>query len=349
MTDELDPITIAGGGLAGLSLGIGLRSRGFPVSVIESGNYPRHRVCGEFISGVTPADLEKLAVPDLLNDAVANRTTSWHTDSHCFFESELPSPAMGISRFALDQILADQFLSAGGKLQTGTRFLLSESKTEGTVLAIGRPRRTHSNWIGLKAHLRNFEVHSDLEMHLGNGGYLGISRVENGIANACGLFKVQKSIKASKTELLLAYLEKSGLSKLAKRIRITEIVPESCLGVNAFELGHQLPKTPTEPDQMMLGDQFAIIGPFTGNGMSMAFQSAAVAVDPLVAYAKKEIGWAECCLEVNDELATKFRKRLGMSRLLHPFLTGGAQQKLLVMLGENNLLPFSLLFRHLRT
>ena len=44
-------LTIVGGGLAGLTLGIGLRQRGVPVTVYEAGRYPRHRVCGEFISG----------------------------------------------------------------------------------------------------------------------------------------------------------------------------------------------------------------------------------------------------------------------------------------------------------
>ena len=39
-------IRIAGGGLAGLSLGIALRLRQVPVVVHEALHYPRHRVCG---------------------------------------------------------------------------------------------------------------------------------------------------------------------------------------------------------------------------------------------------------------------------------------------------------------
>jgi NADPH-dependent 2,4-dienoyl-CoA reductase/sulfur reductase-like enzyme len=39
-------ITIVGGGLAGLTLGIGLRQRSVPVTIQEAANYPRHRVCG---------------------------------------------------------------------------------------------------------------------------------------------------------------------------------------------------------------------------------------------------------------------------------------------------------------
>jgi len=45
-------ITIVGGGLAGLTLGIGLRQRGVPAALWEAGHYPRHRVCGVFICGL---------------------------------------------------------------------------------------------------------------------------------------------------------------------------------------------------------------------------------------------------------------------------------------------------------
>src|SRR5882724_2878130 len=48
---NLRSIEIVGGGLAGLALGIGLRRHGVPVIIWEAGHYPRHRVCGEFISG----------------------------------------------------------------------------------------------------------------------------------------------------------------------------------------------------------------------------------------------------------------------------------------------------------
>ncbi|MFZ9874958.1 MAG: NAD(P)-binding protein, partial [Candidatus Methylacidiphilales bacterium] len=44
-------VEIVGGGLAGLTLGLCLRQKGVPVDLFEAGTYPRHRVCGEYLSG----------------------------------------------------------------------------------------------------------------------------------------------------------------------------------------------------------------------------------------------------------------------------------------------------------
>ena len=46
------PIEVVGGGVAGLALGLALRRANIPVTVYEAGDFPRHRVCGEFISGL---------------------------------------------------------------------------------------------------------------------------------------------------------------------------------------------------------------------------------------------------------------------------------------------------------
>ena len=58
-------ITIVGGGLAGLTLGIALRQQQVPVTVWEAGRYPRHRVCGEFISGSGQATRARLVAGPL--------------------------------------------------------------------------------------------------------------------------------------------------------------------------------------------------------------------------------------------------------------------------------------------
>ena len=76
----LKPITIVGGGLAGLTLGIGLRQQGIPVTVWEAGHYPRHRVCGEFISGRGQDVLARLGLLESFSQAgaVCARTAAFY-------------------------------------------------------------------------------------------------------------------------------------------------------------------------------------------------------------------------------------------------------------------------------
>ncbi len=116
----MKPVTILGGGLAGLSLGIALRTRGVPVVIHESTRYPRHRVCGEFISGIEDSDLDQLGILGDLADARILMTTSWRNregNEICRFN--LPDAARGISRHRLDLRLAKRFEACGGELVIG--------------------------------------------------------------------------------------------------------------------------------------------------------------------------------------------------------------------------------------
>ncbi len=85
-----NPITIAGGGLAGLSLGIALQSRGVAVTLHEASAYPRHRVCGEFISGVGRETLANLGIADCLNDATRLQSASWSDSEGQLAEMQAP-------------------------------------------------------------------------------------------------------------------------------------------------------------------------------------------------------------------------------------------------------------------
>src|SRR5579863_2602966 len=95
------PVTIIGGGLAGLTLGIGLRQRGVPVTVQEAGDYPRHRVCGEFISGGGQVVLERLGLlPQFHNaGAVYARTAVFLSGAAKSPVRKLATPALCLSRY----------------------------------------------------------------------------------------------------------------------------------------------------------------------------------------------------------------------------------------------------------
>lgn len=325
-------ITIAGGGLAGLSLAIALRSRGIAVTVIEAGNYPRHRVCGEFISGVTEVTLHALCIADLFDDARRHVSLAWHDRGRRFLTDILPVPALGISRFALDERLCERFTALGGNLLTGMR--ARPEPVEGLVWAAGRRARP-GRWIGLKAHVR-MPTAADLEMHSGTNGYAGLAGVEDGWTNACGLFLLDKEIHAKGPDLLPAYLDAGGNTRLATAIRAAEWRDGSFSSVAGFELGSQAPV----PGMLCAGDAESMIPPFTGNGMSMAFQAAALAVDPLAEWAGGRCSWRETRNAVHDKLRHGFRRRLAAAAFLHRALFHSGIRSAVGSLAATGILPF---------
>lgn len=338
------PIHIIGGGLAGLSLGIALRQEGIETTLIEAGNYPRHRVCGEFISGISDEMLDQLGIAEFFTSTQKHSSSGWYYQDRLVFASELPRQAYGISRYRLDYQLVQKFEALGGNLITGSRY--KEDANEGYIYASGRPRSKASQWIGLKCHLLDYDSSHDLEMHLGEGVYIGFSEVEGGRTDACGLFKKRSGIKSSKTGLMTAYLRACGLNRLAEKVTACAIDETSCLGVNAFDFGWQ--PEPNDSQRLRIGDQFAIIAPFSGNGMSMAFEGAAEARGPVIDYSQGEVSWQECCDTVSRALKKRFQRRIAISKMVHPFLTDASKQKVLLGLGQLKLIPFGTLFKALR-
>jgi hypothetical protein len=187
------PITIIGGGLAGLTLGIGMRRHGIPVTIREAGSYPRHRVCGEFISGRGHATLARLGLREkLLESGAITATTAMFLSGNAkSLARPLPTSALCVSRFILDALLANVFRELGGDLRENDRWR-EDDFAEGVVRANGRRAQPTDNgwhWYGLKIHGRNFPLQADLEMHIVRKGYIGLTRLPNSEVDVCGLFR----------------------------------------------------------------------------------------------------------------------------------------------------------------
>jgi flavin-dependent dehydrogenase len=326
-------VTIAGGGLAGLSLAVGLARRGVPVEVLEASRYPRHRVCGEFISGVEVDTLRELGIEVVFNDVRLHHTLAWFDKGKEIHRGTLPHPALGISRHRLDLRLKELVESSGGTVQEGVR--ATRENREGEVWAAGRIA-TASPWIGLKCHFRELPMRADLEMHQGPTGYAGLAGIEEGRVNVCGLFKVDRSIKGHGVELLFAYLRRCGLDQLGMRLKDADHDENSFTGVSAFALGWQ----PNRERGLSIGDAAAMIPPFTGNGMSMAFQSAAMALDPLDAWSSGQLSWDECVLQIHLAQKKRFSRRLKAAGTMQSMLEQPWGRGALRVLGETKLLPF---------
>ena len=337
-------IEIVGGGLAGLSLGIALRRQGIPVTLHEAGSYPRHRVCGEFIAGLSRSTIARLQLDEALTGALVHHEVAWHLPGESPFVQRLPAPALGLSRHLLDKRLAEQFVALGGELHTRARLIegpdtSSTASIPGRVHAYGRRRAPSSRWLGLKIHLRELTLVRELELHLGDGCYVGLSRIENDEVNVCGLFQ-RRAISEQGANILLAYLRAAGLNDLAKRIDGAAVDEASFCAVAAVEFDRRVHLSPG----VRLGDAAAMIPPFTGNGMAMAFQSAESALNPLLDFAHGTTDWATTCGATQAALRARFRVRLASSGALHPFLLQGRWQRWLARLARARLLPFHALY-----
>ena len=329
----LQPVEIIGGGLAGLSLGLALRNQGIPVTVLEAGSYPRHRVCGEFITGLSSNTIERLNLAPLLADARSHREVTWFHHDRPLRRQTLPHPALALSRHALDQRLAHAFTASGGDLRTQTRVALNETPA-GRVFAHGR-RPDRPEWIGLKCHALNLPLATDLELHLGDHAYIGLCAVEDGRVNVSGLFRQLDGLEITRETALISYLRASGLAALAERLASAAIDPASFSAV----AGLGFSKPPAQPDRLMIGDTYAMTPPFTGNGMAMAFQSAEQALDPLVAWSHGAATWDETVRAVHLRLRSLFRVRLASASALHPFLLKPVRQRWLAGASQIGLLP----------
>lgn len=337
MAQEMKTITIAGGGLAGLALGIALRREGVPVTLHEALRYPRHRVCGEFISGVQEETLQRLGIADLLAYAHRPQEVHWWSGECSLGSFPLPEAAYALSRHWLDAQLCERLRGLGGVVCEDSR-ATAESEP-GTVWAAGR-RPSKGEWIGLKAHVRDLDLVAGLEMHLGTQGYVGLAAVEDGWVNVCGLFRVQQGTQAQASELLLAYLRQTGLAALAQRLQQATWRTDSFSAVAGFRLGAQAPLR----GLATIGDAQSIIPPFTGNGMSMALEAAAMAVEPLCRYSRRQQDWDTTLTVIQEAAHTAFRRRLSLAASCQHMLLAPWFRRPLEILAQQQLLPFRSLF-----
>ncbi len=326
------PVTIIGGGLAGLTLGIGLRQRNVPVTIREAGKYPRHRVCGEFIRGRGQDALKRLKLHDLILQAgaVPARTIAFYSATRSTAPRSLPAPAICLSRFALDDVLAKKFRELGGELHEHSRI---EGFAEGVVRATGRRLPTDkagSRWFGLKLHARNLDLAADLEMHVSSRGYVGLCKINDGEVNVCGLFHKRGAEPAENWNDLL---RGQGNSPLRQRFANAKTDDASFCAVAGLSLS---PEPAASRVEICVGDAITMIPPITGNGMSMAFESAELAIEPLAAWSRHELSWSQARQQIATGCDSAFARRLAWAKWLQYILLKKSLQNPVIMLAARS-------------
>jgi flavin-dependent dehydrogenase len=305
---EQDELLVLGGGVAGCAAAIALARNGQRVTLIEREPTPRHKVCGEFLSGEALEDLHLLgidvtslgAVPiDNVRLAAARRAA----------EAPLPFPAKSLTRKALDTALIAEAISAGVRMEQGRSVQSLERTSPGgwqatlddgstreastVFLATGkhdlrgyaRPDDPH-RWVAFKMYFRlapaqAAELARASELMLYPGGYGGIQPVEGGIANLCCVVQQRYLAReGNRWEQFLAKMQQD-CPHLAMRLAGAEPLLAKPIAITHIPYGFIRPTT--EDGLYCIGDQAAVIPSFTGDGISIALHTARCAVAAYVA------------------------------------------------------------------
>jgi len=112
-------LTIIGGGPAGTAAALEARRHGLQVAVWERSRFPRHKVCGEFISAESLPVLQQ-EIPAALARSAVIRRAEFVAQSGRSYRFTLPSAARGLSRLVMDEALWRAAIRSGAQAHEGT-------------------------------------------------------------------------------------------------------------------------------------------------------------------------------------------------------------------------------------
>ena len=294
--------------MAGCAAAIALAHAGREVRLLEREPTPRHKVCGEFLSGEALADLQVLGIDVASLGAVPIDSVRLAAGGRAA-EAPLPFPAASLTRKTLDTALIAEAISAGVRVERGrsvqafgrmTNNVWRATLDDGTTceaptafLATGKhDLRGHTRpedparWVAFKmyfclAPMQATELAHASELMLYPGGYGGLQPVEDGMANLCCV--VQKKYIAPlghRWENFLAKMQ-ADCPHLAMRLAGAEPMLNKPLAIAHIPYGFL--RRATEDGLYCIGDQAAVIPSFTGDGISIALHTARCAVAAFLA------------------------------------------------------------------
>ncbi|MBU9936905.1 MAG: FAD-dependent oxidoreductase, partial [Ferruginibacter sp.] len=120
MNSNATDIIIIGGGLAGLVSAIHLSKAGLSVILIEKNEYPKHKVCGEYVSNEVLPYLQQLGADPMTTGAKKINRFLLSTTRGKTTEIKLPLGGFGVSRYTLDHFLFQRAVQNGCSVMQDT-------------------------------------------------------------------------------------------------------------------------------------------------------------------------------------------------------------------------------------
>jgi len=332
-------LIVIGGGPAGTSAAITCARRGARVLLLERGRFPRHKVCGEFVSAESLDLLAALLAPrdsPLLSEAIRIARARMFLDGRVL-KTPVDPPAASIARLGLDAALWDSAQQSGADCQQQTivqsisgtgpfRVTVSDGEFESRALINASGRWSNLNpapdahdsgakWIGVKGHFSEPSPLVSVDLYFFDGGYCGVQPVavpgsadQSGRINACAM--VRADVASNLSEVFVCH------QALHERSRQWESLSDP---VSTSPLVFRDPK-PVRDGVLMAGDAVAFVDPFVGDGISLALRSGALASESLIPFLEGSMPLSEAarnyCLCYQRQLMPVFRASSRIRRML---------------------------------
>jgi flavin-dependent dehydrogenase len=345
-------LIVIGAGPAGTSAAISAARRGASVLLLERGRFPRHKVCGEFVSAESLGLLADLLDPEharLIEDAVRIPRARVFLDGRTL-QASVDPPGASIARFELDVALWESALGAGvdarqqvtvhsvagrGPFQIATSG--GNFETRALVNASGRwsnlnlppaengaPRE---KWLGVKAHFAEPPSEPSVDLYFFEGGYCGVQPVvvadeSGGRVNASAM--VRADVASTLPEVFARH------PSLRERSRNWKWLSDP---VSTSPLIFRQPE-PERDSILMAGDTAGFVDPFIGDGISLALRGGALAAHCLASFFSGEASLYEAARgygrAYEQSLLPVFRASSAIRRML--VLPGSVRRPLLFFL-----------------
>jgi len=346
-------LIVIGGGPAGTSAAITAARSRARVLLLERGRFPRHKVCGEFVSAESLGLLASLLQSDhrgLLKDAIRIAQARIFLDGRTLRTVTDP-PAASIARLDLDAALWDAAIESGvdARQQTTVQSIAgsepfqiqsSEGAFEARALINASGRWSNltrpvagagEKWIGVKGHYAESSPDQSVDLYFFEGGYCGVQPVDlsagisaYGRVNACAM--VRADVATTLPEVFKRH------AALWERSHHWKPLSDP---VSTSPLIFREPN-PERSGVLMAGDAATFVDPFVGDGVSLALRSGSLAAESLIPFLQQRISFSEAVhsyrRSYRARLAPVFRASSGIRRMLR--LPPPVRKPLLFLLGK---------------
>lgn len=299
-------VAIIGAGPAGSSAAIQLATKGYSVALLDKEQFPREKLCGDFLNPVNWPLLRELKVERAVLARPHEKVSIFRFTSFSGEEAEIPLPAgrdgavvgLGLRRFDLDHVLLERANSLGvtvldgwkpkelerqpdgwmlkaDKSLLGARVLIGADGRNSWVahhLGLADPAAMQGRSVGFQFRLKCANRSTGkIEIHLFPGGYAGVVGLDGDT--------VTLGLAIEKHRLLDGRPEQSLLeSILPQNPWLKEILRSGSVSEMRSTYPVYFPPRRTYGDGVLLvGDAARVNEPVTGEGIYFALKSGVFA------------------------------------------------------------------------